>query len=285
VNIMVTKNAVRPAGPGRRVSTTKLVLVASMSALYFVFRLIPTFPNLGVPGATFKAGDMVAPLYGIILGPIFGSLAVIVGTLLGFLGAPPIFLGFDFLPAAACTAIVGLAVQGRRLLGAILYLALILLFLALPYTSIFIVVGGYQVPFVWLHLLGLALYVSPLTSRAVRLVTRDWTQYAGRVQGYFGRQFSAVLVLALSGTLAQHAMGGILTQFVTGLHFNSIPGPHGRYVSWQAFWTIVFWAYPFERTIIALIAASLGASALVALKASRLAQRLPTKHDSAINDD
>jgi hypothetical protein len=264
------------AGPGRRVSTTKLVLVASLSALYFVFRLIPTFPNLGVPGATFKAGDMVAPLYGIILGPVLGPLAVIIGTLLGFIGAPPIFLGFDFLPAVACTMIVGLAIQGKRMLGAILYLALILLFLVLPYTSILIVVGGYGIPFVWLHLVGLAIYISPLTGRAVRLVTKDWTQYAGKAPGYLSRQFSAVLVLALSGTLAQHIMGGILTEFVTGLHFNALPGPHGRYSTWQAFWTVVFWAYPFERTIIALVAAGLGASALVALKVSKLAQRLPT---------
>ena len=265
-------------GPGvsrsvRVTSTTKLSLVASLSALYLVFRLIPTFPMFGVPGATFRAGDMVAPLYGVVLGPLLGPVAIIIGTLVGFFtGAPPVFLGLDFFPAVSCSVIVGLATRAKRVLGSVLYSALILVFLLLPFTSIVIHVGGYSVPFVWLHLVGLALYVSPLTGRAVNYVTRDWTSYAGKVSGYFERQIVAVLVLAFEGTLAQHIVGGMLTQLVVGINFHSIPG---RFHTWQDFWTLVFWAYPFERTVITLVATGIGAASLVALKASGLTHRLP----------
>src|SRR5206468_1745767 len=77
------------------------MLMASFSALYAVLRSIPTYPMLGIPGATFKAGDIIAPLYGILLGPVLGSISIAFGTTMAFFtGAPPIFLGLDFLPAS-----------------------------------------------------------------------------------------------------------------------------------------------------------------------------------------
>ncbi len=264
---------------------TELSLVASLSALYLTFRLIPTFPMFGIPGATFRAGDFLAPLYGILLGPLLGPLAIAIGTVAGFAtGAPPVFLGLDFLPGTSCAAVVGLAIRRKQIESSILNSALILAFLLLPFTSVFIQVGNFLVPYVWLHLAGVALLVSPISRKAAREITRDWTGYGGNPplfdrlrwwRSYFWQHFRAFLVLAFAGTLAQHVMGGILTQLVVGINFHSVPGG-GRYHSWQDFWTFIFWIYPVERSIIALVSALLGSAAIVALKVSRLTQRLPS---------
>ncbi len=229
---------------------------------------------LGIPGATFRAGDFLAPLYGIVLGPLLGPLAIAIGTIVGFsTGAPPVFLGLDFLPSASCAAIVGLVTRRRQVESSILNSVLILVFLLLPFTSIFISVGNYLVPYVWLHLVGLALLVSPIGRRAAEEVTAGWRGFRENAPSYFLGHFWAYLVLAFAGTMAQHMMGGILTQLVVGINFHQIPG---KYHSWQDFWTFIFWVYPVERSIIALVAALLGSASILALKASGLTHRLPS---------
>ena len=259
----------------------RLTLVASLSALYLAFRLIPTFPMFGVPGATFRAGDFLAPLYGIVLGPILAPVAIGIGTVIGFFtGAPPLFLGFDFLPGACSAAVVGLVTHRKRIHSTVLNGVVLLGFILLPFTSFFIPVGSVLVPYIWLHLVGLVLLASPLSKKASLEITRDWKGglekvpiMGGRWTNYFWRHFVAFFVLALSATLAQHLMGGILTQVVVGLDLNRVPR---NYNTWQAFWTFIFWIYPFERTVIALGSALIGSAAILALKASRLTERLPS---------
>ena len=252
-----------------------LVLTASLSALYAVFRAIPTFPMFAIPGASFRAGDIVAPLYGIILGPLVGPLAVAFGTVIGFfVGAPPVFLGLDFLPATMCATVVGLATRRRRREAILLNIGLILGFLSLPFAPTLIQVGSYQIPYVWLHLLGLVVLASPIASRAVHALSNDWTAHIESTSRNYRDQFLAILVLALIGTLAQHVTGGMITQAVVGLNFHQVPGA-GRFETWQAFWTFVFWIYPPERTIIALAATALAVPVVIVLKFSRLTQHLP----------
>ncbi len=246
----------------------ELALTASLSAFYVVFRIIPTFPSFGFPGTTFKFGDMVAPLYGILLGPVLGPLAVAIGTIVAFsAGSPPALLGLDFLPASMCAAIVGLVSRGRRKEAFLLDLALLGIFLALPFAPGPIQVGNSFVPYVWLYVVGLGLLASPITKWASNVVLQDW-------KGTSRRNVLAVLNLALVGTLAQHVMGGILTQAVVGLNFHTIPG-RGRYPTWQAFWTFLFWIYPFERAVITLIAVLIAVPVILVLKVSGLSRRLP----------
>ena len=259
---------------------TKLILVASFSALYVGFRLIPTFPMFGIPGAYFRAGDFLAPLFGIILGPFLGPLAVTIGTVIGFSGAPPIFLGLDFLPGASSAAIVGLVTRRKRVQSTVLNITILLVFVLLPFTSLLIPVGSILVPYVWLHLVGLFLLASPVTKWASREINSNWSgtnvkmPSLGRLQSnYYWRHFWAFFALAFPATLAQHLAGGILTQLVVGINFNSVPG---HYHTWLAFWTFLFWIYPVERTIISVAAALIGSAAVLALKVSGLAGRLPS---------
>ncbi len=261
-------------------STSRLVMIASFSALYVVFRLIPTFPMFGIPGASFRAGDFLAPLFGVILGPFLGPLAVIIGTIIGFSLVPPVFLGFDFLPGATSAAIVGLVVRGKRVQAAVLNIIIILVFAVLPFTSLLIPVGTAFVPYLWLHLVGLALLVSPIAKWASREINSGWDGLNLGIQSlprlrrnYYWRHFWAFFSLALPATLAQHLTGGILTQLVVGLNFHAVPG---HQTTWLAFWTFVFWIYPVERTIIATVAALIGSAAVLSLKVSGLAGRLPS---------
>jgi hypothetical protein len=264
----------------RRSLVTELSLVASLSALYIAFRIIPTFPMIGIPG-TFRAGDFFAPLYGIILGPVLGPLAVTIGTVIGFFtGAPPQFLGLDFLPGACSAAMLGLVTRGKRIQSAVLNLIVIFVFVFLPFTLFLIPVGNAMVPYIWLHLVGLALVVSPLSKAASLEITRNWRGglekwpgTTGKWSYGFWRHFRAFFVLAFSGTLAQHLTGGILSQLVIGLYFNSLPR---HFSTWQDFWTTIFWVYPFERTVIAIVAALIGSASIIALKISRLSERLPS---------
>jgi hypothetical protein len=259
---------------------SELSLVASLSALYIAFRIIPTFPMIGIPG-TFRAGDFVAPLYGMILGPILAPVAVTTGTVIGFFtGAPPQFLGLDFLPGACSAALVGLVAHGKRVPSIMLNLTVLMIFVLLPFTLFFVPVGNALVPYTWLHLVGLALLVSPLSKKASLEITRDWRgsveklHASGEKLSYnFWQHFRAFFVLAFSGTMAQHLTGGILTQLVVGLYFNSLPR---HFQTWEGFWTTIFWIYPFERTVIALASALIGSASILALKASRLSERLPS---------
>jgi hypothetical protein len=260
----------------RVISTRRLALTATFSALYIVFRAIPTFPNVAIPGTAFKAGDIIAPLYGILLGPFLGPLAIVIGTVGGyFTVAPPVLLGFDFLPGSVCAAVVGFLVRGKRLAVTTLYTGLLLVFILLPFTAVFIRVVGVAIPYNWLHIVGLGLLVSPLAGYAVRTIssTKDIGERTGTETrfSFGGKQFLSILVIAFIGTLAQHLMGGILTEAVIGLNFHGVPG---RFASWSAFWTFVFLVYPVERSLIAILAALLATPVILALKTSRVINRL-----------
>ncbi len=252
------------------------MLTATFSALYILFRAIPTFPNVAIPGTAFRAGDIVAPLYGILLGPFFGPMAIAIGTIGGYFTiAPPVFLGFDFLPASICAMVVGLIIRGNRLAVTTLYTGLLLAFVLLPFTAVFIRIGETAIPYNWLHIVGLALLVSPLAGYAIRTIssTKDVRERRENEGGlpFGGKQFLSILLVAFIGTLAQHLMGGILTEAVIGLNFHGVPG---RFASWSAFWTFVFFVYPFERSVIAILAALLATPVILALEASKLTNRL-----------
>jgi hypothetical protein len=248
------------------------VLMASFSALYVVFRSTPTYPLLGIPGATFKAGDIIAPLYGILLGPLLGPLSIAIGTTMAFFtGAPPIFLGLDFLPASMSATVVGLVSRKRKRESILLNLTAIFIFLLLPFTVFFVRIGPYSIPFIWFHIVALGLLISPLSTRAADLNSLGPTSSLFDHPSSVLSKFWGFLVLALIGTLAQHIVGGILTQVVVGINYHSVPG---RYSSWQAFWTFIFYVYPFERVATAIAAAAVAVPSIIAIRRSRLAQFL-----------
>lgn len=235
--------------------TRRLASIATFSAIYAVFRYVPTFPMYGLPGTSFRAGDFLAPMLGILLGPLLAIPCIIIGTLINYAFAPPIFLGLDFLPACSGAIVAGLITSGRTKYAIVYYVAVLATFLALPLSTFWISIPGGQVPYTWLHIATLVGLVSPLGLRAFR-----WTQSAVGVPLVFG-----VLITILSATMAQHLTGGILYELIL------FPTIHITTAARAAsFWSFVFKFYPIERTVITAISTFFAVSLLRAVRSSGL---------------
>jgi len=217
--------------------------MAIFAALYTVLRMIQIIPMIGVPAGRFSLSDILAPIYGIILGPYVGGFSVILGTFVAFaLGKPVIFLGLDFLPALVNTVAIGFLFKRKWWPAVVLYSVLLVGFILSPWTAVFISVGNVSIPFVWLHLIAFIVLLSPLGRKAAQLV--ETLKPINITTGLF--------VLAFIGTMLQHLMGNILYEFIIQPD--------------QGYWTTIFFVYPFERLILIILTVIVGVPLIRALK-------------------
>jgi len=243
------------------VKTKVYALATVFTALYTVLRLVQTIPMVGVAGARFSLSDVIAPLYGAILGPYVGGLSVVLGTFLavGF-GKPVVFLGLDFLPALANTVSIGLLVRHKWVSVLTLNLLLLFIFLLSPYTSFFVevqILGNKLLfPFAWLHILAFLVLLSPVGRNAVR-----WVESLAPLKLSAG-----LAVLAFVGTMMQHLVGNILYEVVFG---QPIGGWNAA--NFKAVWATVFFLYPWERLVLIVLAVVIGVPLVRTLEKSHLA--------------
>jgi len=73
-------------------TSLKVAILAVFAAMYCIMTFIPGIPVIGLTKAKIKVVAALAPLYGIILGPFNGLIAVAMGQLLTY-----IFKGFKFM--------------------------------------------------------------------------------------------------------------------------------------------------------------------------------------------
>lgn len=248
--------------PLHRSISRQLATVGLFSAIYAVFRYLPTFPMYGLSGTSFRAGDFLAPLLGMLLGPWLAIPCIIIGTIINYSITPPIFLGLDFLPATVSALVAGLVSTGRTKYAIGVYTGLLALFLVLPLSTFWIAIpGGYKVPFTWLHILAFVGLISPLGFRAYR-----WSKASAGYTFVLG-----VIITVLSATMAQHLTGGILQELIIfPIAKHKITTPAEAAV----FWSFIFYVYPIERTIITAVTTFFGVAALRAVKTSGLEQIL-----------
>jgi len=238
----------------------RLAFTATFAVLYMVFRMVLLpFPIIGASGAL-STSDMIAPLYGIILGPYIGALSIFLGTFLAIaFGRPLLFLGLDFLPAVTNALLIGFLVKRKWVLSAIFYIVPFLLFLAHPYTMLLVPVSNpssgiiYYVPYVWVHCIALIALISPLSRKATGWVTGS----------PISRLVPGLAVLSFIGTLAQHLTGNLLFETILGMYLGVV-----KPESFPMIWRTTFWVYPIERTAIVIGATILGAALIRALRAS-----------------
>ena len=217
----------------QRSSKSKQVAFAAVfSAIYLILRIVPTFSMIGISGQ-FTAGDFLLTSIATVAGLWSGAVAVVVGTVIGYAVRPPIFFGLDFLPGLVNVSIAALLLSGRRRLAQAIYVIVLALFLASPYSLFF---GYDHVPYVWLHLAAFALLLSPAAARIP-----SWIKQGGY------REVAGFAVLAFVGTMAQHLMGGLLFELSLGVVGGM--GPDG----FAGIWRIIFFAYPVERLVIVTI--------------------------------
>jgi hypothetical protein len=202
---------------------------------------------IGISGQ-FTAGDFMLTSIATIAGLWSGAVSVLVGTLVAYAIRPPIFFGLDFLPALANVSIAALLLSGRRKVADAIYLLILVGFLLSPYSLLY---GYDHVPYVWLHLLALAILLSPVAARIPSWVRRG---------GYLG--VTAFAVLAFIGTMAQHLVGGLLYELTVGFVGGLAPA------GFAGIWRVIFFLYPEERLIIVAI------STVLAVAIFRSYQRL-----------
>lgn len=151
-----------------------MAIFAAFSAV--VIKILPGIPIVGVPEANIKFDAVLAPIYGLIIGPYLGFLAALFGGLIT--AGSPFSILTSFCPAVSAL-IAGLLTQKNsgsddgKIRGWMLASVVLgLLILGWYLTGV-----GQQAPFYpILHIAGLA----------VMLVTRDWTANAfkeGKVEG------------------------------------------------------------------------------------------------------
>ena len=236
----------------KKKSTTKTIAIISIfTALYAVMRIIPTVPMIGGSGASFSLSDVIAPIYGLILGPYIGGLSVIIGSFLAMFGKPPVFLGLDFLPATVAAVSVGLLMKRKWMIAIGLNVALLLAFLLHPNTSVFVDVPLSNItiplPFAWMHILALLILVSPIGRMAVKWVN---TPKAAKVA-------IGIALLFFIGTMMQHLMGNLLFETI-------FPAIYETNVI--ALWPGVFFLYPIERAALVFFGTIIGTPLVRILK-------------------
>lgn len=232
------------------------MLVSLFTAIYAVFRYFPTFPMIGLSGTSFRAGDFVAPVIAILLGPWLAVPCIFFGTVIDYAFAAPVFAGLDFLPATVGAIIAGLISRGRVGWAVAFYAVLLSFFVALPLSAFWIrTVWGFSVPFVWLHIIALAILISPLGLKASK-----WIRSSNGAALVLG-----VGVTILAATMAQHVTGGILFELIL------FPVIHVTTLSRATFfWSFIFYLYPIERLVITIVATTFVVAFIQAVRSSRL---------------
>jgi uncharacterized membrane protein len=227
---------------------SQIAITAVFSAAYFVLRSIPTIPMVGIQGR-FTAGDIFITAIALTLDLWSAGLTVLIGTVLAYGISGPVFFGLDFLPALANVTIASLILSNHRRMAIAMYLVILLTFLSSPYSLLF--AYGY-VPYVWLHLVGLLVLLSPTIPRLSR-----WLAIGGL------RQLVAIVELSFIGTMAQHLTGGLLFELALGVVGGVGPS------SLKQIWFDIFWLYPVERGFLVAFSALVGVSILRATKRLR----------------
>lgn len=222
--------------------TKVLASIAIFSALYAVMRIIPTVPMIGVEGAYFSLSDVLAPIYGIVLGPYLGGASVLIGTFIGMSAKPPVFLGLDFLPAFVNAVALGFLMRRKWVPVVALFALLLAGFVLNPLTVNFVNVG-FAFPFSWVHIIAFVLLLSPFGRKAGKWVERGKAQTA--VAGF--------AILAFIGTMMQHLTGNILYENIF-VYVNHFMTPESLALRWN----VVFFLYPWERLILVIMAVVVG---------------------------
>lgn len=237
--------------PAQRSQRTKqIALLTIFTSLYIVLRFVPFSILIGPTGGFLSISDFLAPIFGILLGPYFGGLSVVLGNFAAIgLGRPMTFYGLDFLPDFMAAISTGLLYQNRRSKWAIVVAinaALLGIFLVNPLTVVFIS----SVPFAWLHIVAFVILLSPLS-----LMAAKWLQTVDYRKMAFG-----VAIFAFIGAMIQHLTGNILFEVVLGQLTTSIPT-----AAYPGIWTGVFLVYPVERLILIIAATVIGTPLLYLL--------------------
>ncbi len=211
-------------------------LTGVFAAIHFVVTLLPF--SLSVSGTGVISFGMVSSvIVGFLLGPLYGTLAVLVGSFLGMFADPALMvIGLATPIATAAGALSAGLIRVKKPVYVIaIYLLAMIIYLAGP-------IGTLVPEFLWFHIiviyLALILYVPYTESRIYSEI--DFS-HRSSTRALFLLALVAVCIDQAVGS----AIGAVYLVYVVGLSTSTVAG----------FWTAITFVYPVERLIGALIAA------------------------------
>jgi len=223
---------------------------AIFAVVYAILGLFPVSAYVGVSSfLTFR--EILAPLAGMIFGPLTGGFSMVIGNFVDFaLGKPVAFDFLDFVPDMASALVAGLAFTGRRKAALALPLVLVLWYSVDPLSVDFVSVGGILIPFYWMHLLSvLVLGVA----------------FAFELRGALDRlSLAYVAATTFAATMTGHMAGSILYENIL-VRVNSVLD----YSTIHGNWVLIFYAYPAERILFTALATLVAFPVLRALSRKR----------------
>jgi hypothetical protein len=212
-----------------KLTSVDVALIAVFAALQALLAVVPFTPTIGAAGYEITLGVIGGSLIGILLGPIIGGFAVLIGSLVGlFLNPAGAFLGvLTVIPPFSGAFAAGCVKIKRGYVAGVVILASVLAFYANP-------IGREVFEYNWLHIIAMIVAFSPIA------------YFAGST--FSSRQLLkptlGIVVASFVGVLTDHAVGDALTIWYLS---PSIP---------PATWLLVMFIYPVER-FIALILTSI----------------------------
>lgn len=223
--------------------------VASAAVFAVVYALLGLFPVSAYIGVssflTFR--EVVSPLAGMLFGPLTGGFSMVVGNFVDFaFGKPVVFDFLDFIPDLASAVMAGLVFTGRRKAALALPVVLILWYALDPLSKDIVTVGGFPVPFFWMHLVSVLALGAAFAAEKVGLLGRLHPGY--------------VAATVFASTMTGHIAGSIMFENVVG-RINSVLTPQAMAFYWNA----IFFAYPAERILFTVLGTLVAVPVLRAL--------------------
>ena len=225
--------------------TRRIAAVAVFAAVYAVLSLIPVSRLINNVSFLTMA-ETFSPLTGMILGPIDGGLSVLIGTFASIaLGKPVGFDGLDFIPGVVGAVTAGFAFKGKVKTTASLSVALFALYMVDPLSAPFVSVGSVPIPFLWMHMLAVVLFVVVAYLR-------------GRGVGLASQVVTIVSVVFVS-TMNAHVAGAIMYENVL-VRINQLAP-----TTVTGAWGVIFAVYPVERALFTAVGSIIAIGVLKAL--------------------
>jgi len=211
-----------------KLSTVDVSLIAVFAALQALLAIFPFTITIGVSGQI-TLGVVGASLIGILLGPVIGGLAVLIGSFVGvFLNpAGAIFGVFTVIPPFFGAVGAGCVKVKRGYVAGSVILASLLVFFAHPF-------GREVLIYPWLHIVAMIAAFSPLAYVAGSTFSSSEST----------KPILGIVMAAFVGVLTDHITGSALAIW----YFSPSLTPE--------IWYSIMFVYPVER-IVALILASI----------------------------
>lgn len=185
----------------RMLTSRHLALVSVLAAVYALGSFLPGFPMIGVPGSSIDLVRALEPAYGLILGPILGSLTAFIGALVGKImtGGSAV----PFTPLALLSAFVAASLGRRsvfRIKGWLISATILALLIAVWYIT---PAGSVFLYYPFMHIVALAVIL------LFRGQIADYAQSKNK-----GKLSLGVLLCSFPAIMAGHMLGNLIFYYL-----------------------------------------------------------------------